>query len=90
MTRRRRSGEVRGLRRDVHAGPAEAGERLLGIAAVRGQQWAHLAVVGEGEERRDFEGHPAVDAVGRVLTRPEEVGGLSEVLDRELEEELLA
>ena len=43
-----------------------------------------------GEERRDLERHEAVHAVGRVMDGAEEVGGLGQVLDGQLEEELLA
>ena len=43
-----------------------------------------------GEQGRDLQGDPAVDAVRRVVDGPEEVGGLRQILDRQLEEQLLA
>src|SRR5262249_56450090 len=42
------------------------------------------------EERRDLQRHPSVDAVGALVDGTEEVGGLRQVLERELEEQLLA
>ena len=42
-----------------------------------------------GQQRRDLQGDPAVDAVGGVVDGPEEVGSLSQILDRQFEKELL-
>jgi hypothetical protein len=43
-----------------------------------------------GEERRDFERDPPVEAVGAVVDRAEEVGGAPQVLERQLEERFFA
>jgi len=42
-----------------------------------------------GEERRDLERDPAVDVVGAVPDRPEEVGRARQVLEGDLEEQRL-
>ena len=42
------------------------------------------------KQGRDLERHPAVDAVGELVDRPEEVGGLPEVLDGQVKEKCLA
>ena len=59
-----------------------AGEQLH-----RGGQRA-LRVV--GEQRRHLERHPAVDGVGPVPDRPEQIGRPGEVVEREVEEDRLA
>ena len=43
-----------------------------------------------GQQRRHFQRHPAVHAVGPIVDRPEQVGGPREVLERQLEEQRLA
>ena len=43
-----------------------------------------------GERRRQLERHPAVDAVREIMRRTEQIGRLAEVLERQLEEQLLA
>jgi hypothetical protein len=43
-----------------------------------------------GERRRDLERHIAVDPVRLLVDRPEEIGGLGEVLHGQLEEQRLA
>ena len=43
-----------------------------------------------GQQRRDLQRHPAVHAVGLVVDRPKQIGGLPEVLQRQLEEQRLA
>ena len=43
-----------------------------------------------GEQRRHFERHPAVDAVGPLVDWTEQIGGARQVFERELEEQLLA
>ena len=43
-----------------------------------------------GQQRRHLQRHPAVHAVRPVVDRPEQVGGPGEVLERQLEEQLLA
>jgi hypothetical protein len=43
-----------------------------------------------GEQRRDLHGHPAVDASSAVEYRPEQIGGAPQVLQRQLDEQLLA
>jgi hypothetical protein len=43
-----------------------------------------------GQQGRDFQRHPAVHAVGLVVDRPKQIGGLPEVPQRQLEEQHLA
>ena len=43
-----------------------------------------------GKQRRDFERHPSVQTLRRVVDRPEQRRGLAQILDRELEEQGLA
>ena len=63
----------------------------VGTRGARMQLRGHLdgvdAVV--GEQRRDFERDPAVDTAARVVNRPEQVGGLRQVCQREFEEDAL-
>ena len=42
------------------------------------------------QQRRNLQRYPAVDAVGAVVDRSEQIGGLREILERQLEEQLLA
>jgi hypothetical protein len=41
-----------------------------------------------GEQRGDLQGHPAIDPVGALVDRQEQVRRTPKVLDREFEEEL--
>ncbi len=43
-----------------------------------------------GQERRHLQRHPAVHAVGPVVDRPKQVGGPGEILQRQIEEQILA
>src|SRR5207249_4753153 len=43
-----------------------------------------------GERRGELERHPAVDAVRQLVDRPEEIGRLGQILERQVEEERLA
>jgi hypothetical protein len=43
-----------------------------------------------GQQRRNLQGHPAVHAVGLIVDRPKQIGGLPEVVNRQLEEQRLA
>ena len=43
-----------------------------------------------GQQGRDLQRHPAVHAVGLVVDRPEQIGGLPQVLQPQLEEQRLA
>ena len=43
-----------------------------------------------GQQRRNFQRHPAVHAVRPVVNRPKQVGGPGDVLERQVEEERLA
>src|SRR5947208_16151817 len=49
-----------------------------------------LPVTATSERWRDLERHPAVDPVRHLVHRAEEVGGLPEIVERQLEEERLA
>ena len=39
-----------------------------------------------GQQRRNFQGYPSVDALGFVMDPPKQVGGARQILDRQLEE----
>ena len=67
---------------DEQVGPRRPGVQFLG----RGEGAGRVV----GQQRRDLQRHPAVHAVGPVVDRPEQIGGLREVLERQLEEQLLA
>jgi len=43
-----------------------------------------------GQERRDFQRHPAVDAARPVPDRSERIGGRGQILERQFEEQCLA
>src|SRR5437667_2092414 len=49
-----------------------------------------LPVTATSERRRDLERHPAVDPLRHLVHRAEEVGGLPEIVEGQLEEERLA
>ena len=42
------------------------------------------------EQGRDFQRNPAVDAVGPLVDRAEQVGGARQIVERQLKEQLLA
>ena len=65
----------------------EVGALGLGVERL-GRRDRRRGVV--GEQRRDLERDPAVDAVGALVDGGEEVGGVAQVGDRQLEEEVLA
>ena len=67
---------------DEEIGPSRPGVEFLG----RGEGAGRVM----GQQGRDFQRHPAVDAVGLVVDRPKQIGGLPEVLQRQLEEQRLA
>ena len=66
---------------DQKVRPAGAAVQVLG----HGQR--ALGIV--GQQRRHLERHPAVDAVGAVVDRPEQVRRARQVLDRQVEEQIL-
>ena len=43
-----------------------------------------------GQQRRDFQRYPPVNAVGAVVDGPEQIGGPREILKCQLEEQILA
>jgi hypothetical protein len=61
--------------------------RRLGVQPGRDRRSSSGVV---DEQRRDLERDPAVDAAAAVVDRPEQVGGVGQVVDREREEQLLA
>ena len=64
---------------DEQVGPGGAVVQVLGLGQRAG------SVV--GQEGRDFERNPAVHAVGAVMHRAEQVGGVGEVFERQVEEQ---
>ncbi len=72
----RRAGDL-----DEEVGPAGQGVEPRGIGRGRGR------IV--GQERRDLERDEPVDAVGPVEGRPEQVGRPTQVVQRQVEEDLL-
>jgi hypothetical protein len=68
------------------------------IAAMKGNVRTTVEFLGRGEgagrvvgqQGRDLQRHPAVHAVGLVVDRPKQIGGLPEVLQRQREEQRLA
>ena len=78
-------------RGQAFGGPRDLDEEVVALGLrmqFRGRPHGALGVV--GEKRRDFERNPAVDPIGALVDRREEVGGTTQVLDRELEEERFA
>ena len=63
------------------------GRAALGVQVRHGRHGAARVV---GQERRDFQRHPPVHAVGPLPDGSEQVGGPCEVLQGQLEEELFA
>ena len=63
-------------------GRSGAGVKFLG----RGEGAGRVV----GQQGRDLQRHPAVHAVGLVVDRPKQIGGLPEILQRQLEEQRLA
>src|SRR5262249_16106485 len=49
-----------------------------GVQTLRRSESASRVV---SQQRRNLQRHPAVDAVGAVVNRPEEIGGLCEILE---------
>ena len=43
-----------------------------------------------GQQGRNLQRHPSVDAVGAIVDRSKQIGGPREILERQLEEQLLA
>ena len=97
---------AREQQRDVHRharedrlldrGNACAGARNLDekIGALRTRMQLRSCLYGSrcvvGKQGRDLQRHPAVDTAGGVVDRPEQIGGLCYIFQREFEEQRLA
>ena len=62
----------------------------LGSATVQQRGGPDCALRVTGQQRGDFQGHPAVDTVACGVDRPEQVCGLRKILERELEEQVFS
>src|ERR1035441_3940021 len=67
---------------DEEIGPFRPGVESLG----RGKSSGRVA----SQQGRDLQGDPAIHAIGPVVDRPKEIGGLPQVLDCQFKEESLA
>ena len=63
---------------DEEIGPSRAGVERLGS----GESARRVA----SQQGRDLKGYPAIHTICPVVDRPEEIGGLSEILDRQFKE----